>query len=237
MSKYNISVKDYRELLDELDGGSVDLILTDPPYAISKKTGFQTVGDNSVDRLAVSMDFGEWDRDEIDCDTLATLSYSALRKGGTIIVWYDVWKLSYLYEALNRAGFKQLRLVIWEKTNPVPLNQSVNYLSNSREIAVSGVKVGKPTFNDKYHSGVFRYPIHRDGGRRLHPTQKPLTVFNELVRIHSNEGDLIVDPFLGSGTTAVAAKSQGRRFIGGDISPEYVRIAKERVDSTMKPMV
>lgn len=233
----NISVIDYRNLLKELDPGSVDLILTDPPYAISKKTGFQAVSANSVKRLAVSMDFGEWDKDEVDLATLATLSYSALRKGGTVIVWYDVWKLTHLHTALESAGFKQLRLLVWEKTNPVPINQSVNYLTNSREIAVLGVKVGKPTFNDKYHSGVFRYPIHRDGGKRVHPAQKPLTVFNELVRIHSNRDDLIVDPFLGSGTTAVAAKSQGRRFIGGDISPEYVRIAKERVDSTMMPMI
>ena len=118
-------------------------------------------------------------------------------------------------------------MIMWEKSNPVPLNQSVNYLTNSREIAMSGVKVGKPTFNG--HSGVFRFPIPRDGGKRLHPTQKPVRLFNELVKIHSVPGDLVVDPFLGSGTTAIAALTQGRRFIGGDIEPAYVEIAKDRV--------
>ena len=72
-------------------------------------------------------------------------------------------------------------------------------------------------------------PIPRDGGKRLHPTQKPLQLFNELVRIHSYPNNIIVDPFLGSGTTAVAAVSNNRKFIGGDIDPQYVEVAKGRV--------
>ena len=225
----SITLTDYSDLLRGLDAGSVDLMLTDPPYTISRDTGFAHKGESSVDRLAVSMDFGEWDKQTIDLSELAALSYKALRRGGTTIIWYDLWKLSYLADEMRDAGFKQLRVVTWEKTNPVPLNQSVNYLSNGREVAVLGVKVGKPTFNAKYHIGTYRYPIPRDGGKRLHPTQKPLRLFKQLVETHSRPGDLVVDPFLGSGTTAVAALQQGRRFIGGDLEEEYVRVAQDRV--------
>ena len=223
---------DYADLLTSLESGSVDLVLTDPPYTISKKTGFKQLGEHSVERFAVDMDFGEWDKKAIDLPCLAELSFACLRKGGTAVIWYDLWKLSYLSEAMLNAGFKQLRLIVWEKSNPVPLNQSVNYLTNSREIALLGVKVGNPTFNAKYHSGVFRFPIPRDGGKRLHPTQKPLQLFKELVQIHSYTGDLVVDPFLGSGTTAVAALSNGRQFVGGDIDPNYVAVSKTRLRET-----
>ena len=108
------------------------------------------------------------------------------------------------------------------------------YLSNSREIAVVGVKGGKPTFNAKYHKGTYHHkgvylkPIPRHNGNRIHPTQKPLDLFAELIRVHSNSNDLVIDPFLGSGTTAVAAVESGRRFFGGDIDPKYVKAARKR---------
>ena len=236
MESCQITSADFADLLRGLEPGSVDLVvgLTDPPYTISKATGFKQLGDKGVQRFAVDMDFGEWDKKLIDLGLLATLSYQCLRNGGTAIIWYDFWKLSYLAEAMLTAGFKQLRLILWEKTNPVPLNQSVNYLSNSREAALLGVKKCNPTFNTKYHSGTFPYPIPRDGRKRLHPTQKPLKLFRELVKIHSSPGDLIADPFLGSGTTAVAALSQGRRFVGGDISDDYTEIARARVEREVK---
>ena len=220
---------DFRDLLEGLTPGEADLILTDPPYAISRPTGFANVGENSVERFAVSMDFGQWDHSAIDLNALSQGMFAALRRGGTAIVWYDIWKISHLSEAMTAAGFKMLRLLIWEKTNPVPLNMRSTYLSNSREIAVAGVKVGKPTFNAKYHKGVYAFPIPRHNGNRIHPTQKPLDLFTKLVDVHSRPGDLVVDPFLGSGTTAVAAIESGRKFYGGDIDRHYVEESRRRV--------
>ena len=219
---------DYAHFLKELPMGSVDLILTDPPYAISRKTGFSSLGPNSVKRFAVSMDFGEWDHQEIDLKVLTTGGYRALRKGGTIIVFYDLWKLTTLANALTDAGFKQLRLIEWIKTNPVPLNSKRNYLTNSREIAVLAVKDSKPTFNSVYDNGQYHYPIPNNG-KRYHPTQKPLKLFNDLIVKHSKRGDFVIDPFVGSGTTAVASVLQGRKFSGCDIDGDYIRTAKARV--------
>lgn len=232
-----VSRRDYRAYLKHLPNASVDLILTDPPYAISKRTGFKSTGEHSVDRLAVSMNFGTWDQKQIDIDALAQHAYTALRKGGTIIVWYDVWKVSTLADALQSAGFCMLRLIIWNKTNPVPLNSRSIYLSNSREMAVVGVKGGKPTFNAEYDNGLYdneldltyNEPIPRHNGKRIHKTQKPLSLFEDLVRKHSNEGDSICDPFLGSGTTAIAALRNGRQFVGCDIEQEYVDASIKRI--------
>ena len=131
---------------------------------------------------------------------------------------------------MTAAGFVQIRLIIWQKTNPVPLNSKRNYLTNSREVAVLGVKGGKPTFNSEYDNGVYEYAIPNNG-TRYHPTQKPLGLFRELILKHSNPGDLILDPFLGSGTTAVAADMEGRQFAGCDKDGEYVAIAQRRIQT------
>ena len=228
LTEWNVETADYRAFMEALPAGSVDLILTDPPYCISKKTGFSEVV-NGVQRFAVSMDFGSWDHVEVDLNALATAFYRSLRRGGTAIIWYDVWKIGKVKEAMEAAGFKMLRQIIWQKTNPVPLNMRATYLSNSREMAVVGVKAGKPTFNSEYDSGVYTYPIPRHNGKRQHPTQKSLDLFEELIRKHSDAGDLVVDPFLGAGTTGVAAVKNLRRFAGCDINVEYVKISQERL--------
>ena len=224
-----IEVADYHDFMLSFSEGSVDLILTDPPYTISKKTGFASVV-NGVKRFAVSMDFGAWDHAQIDLSDMAQVFYRALRQSGTAIVWYDLWKIGELKEAMEKAGFKMLRQIIWQKTNPVPLNMKSTYLSNSREMAVAGVKGGKPTFNSEYDSGVYELPIPRHNGHRQHPTQKPEPIFSELVRKHSNPGDLVVDPFLGSGTTAMAAIKNARSFAGCDIDDRYVEISRARLN-------
>ena len=224
----HIECSDYRDFLRALDRNSVDFVLTDPPYAVSRKTGFSSVK-NGVQRFAVSMDFGDWDHQQIDLAAFADETYRVLRRGGTVIVWYDLWKISHVYDALADAGFKMLRLIVWNKTNPVPLNSRCIYLSNSREMAVVGVKGGSPTFHSRYDSGNYSYPIPRHGGKRIHPTQKPLDLFRELIRKHSSPGDLVIDPFLGSGTTAVAALQEDRRFAGCDIDEFYIEAAKTRL--------
>lgn len=230
---FNVEVADYQDFMASLPAGSVDLILTDPPYCISKKTGFSDVV-NGVQRFAVSMDFGDWDHVEINLDAMTKLFYKSLRRGGTAIVWYDLWKIGKVKASMESAGFKMIRQIIWQKTNPVPLNMHATYLSNSREMAVVGVKVGKPTFNSEYDSGIYEYPIPRHKGKRQHPTQKPLHLFQDLVRKHSNQGDIVVDPFLGAGTTGVAALRHFRNFTGCDIDENYVRISEKRLENVHK---
>jgi len=250
--------------LSTIKDGSVDLILTDPPYIISKDTGMnahynmvkhnethniefvkteeewtkykseQNLPDDSKKenymkygtiygkKYCVKTDYGTWDSDftmEI-LDRFICEYYKKLRNGGTIIIFFDLWKISYLKDIMEKYKFKQIRFIEWIKTNPQPLNSGVNYLTNCREIALLGVKGTKPTFNSKYDNGIYMHPLQ--GGKiRFHPTQKSLSLFEELIAKHTNENDLVVDTFLGGGTTAIAAKNTGRRFKGCEISAEY----------------
>ncbi len=222
--------KDYRDFLLAQPPATAALVLTDPPYSISRKTGFSSVK-NGVKRFAVSMDFGHWDHKPIDLTALAKGAFRSLRPGGTAIIWYDIWKLSHVHQALQDAGFKMLRLILWHKTNPVPLNSRAFYLSNSREAAVVGVKKGGPVFDSLYDSGDYFLPIPRHGGKRLHPTQKPLKLFEKLVLKHTKPGDLVLDPFAGSGTTLIAALKYSRRALAADIDPHYVQVAKKRIST------
>ena len=137
-----------------------------------------------------------------------------------MIMFFDLWKITVLKEIMEKYKFKQIRFLEWIKTNPQPINSKVNYLTNSREIALLCVKGGKPTFNSKYDTGIYNFPL-QGGKKRFHPTQKSLPLFEELIKKHSNEGDLVLDTFLGGGTTALACKNTNRNFKGCEISKEY----------------
>ena len=274
MTTFTVENKDGIEFLNSLEDNSIDLILTDPPYIISKesgmnkfvdevakldasgknkkteeewvvfkekkgyvnddyKTNYIKYGNTSGNKYAFKTDFGKWDKEFTieKLEEFVKLFYKKLRKGGTCIIFFDLWKLETLKAIMERAktkknGFKQIRFIEWVKTNPIPLNQKINYLTNCREVALLGVKGGKPTFHSKYDKGIYEFPI-QGGKSRTHPTQKSLPLFEELIKKHSNEGDLILDPFLGGGTTAFACKNTNRRFIGCEIDVKYVDIIKE----------
>lgn len=229
---------DARIFLPSIKNNSVDLILTDPPYLISKDTGFASIGKKGIERFKVSMDFGKWDRvtNEEHTALLNTVfreCYRALKDSGTIIVFYDLWKIESLMQMLKAIGFGMFRFIEWVKTNPVPLNSKAIYLSNAREIAIVAVKGGKPTFKTEYHNGIFSMPIHRDGGKRLHPTQKPLALMKELIEIHTNEGAIVLDPFAGVGTTALASLQLSRIAWASEIDKSYFDKATKRIGELM----
>lgn len=220
------------DFLPTIPDGSADLVLIDPPYDVSRKTGFSSVK-KGVKRFAVSMDFGDWDWGFEGLDKVITEAYRSLRDGGSVIVFYDLWKLSYLAKWLEAAGFVQLRFIEWVKTNPVPLNSKNNYLTNAREIALVATKKGKPTFNSSYDNGVYRFPICHEANR-FHPTQKPTALIRALIEKHSKAGDLVVDCFAGSGTTAAACIETGRSFKGCELSTEYWEKSHKRL-AGLKP--
>ena len=107
--------------------------------------------------------YGKWDENfTLDMlEEFIQIYYKKLRKGGTMIMLFDIWKITPLKELLEKYKFKQIRFIEWIKTNPQPLNQSVNYLTNSREIMLVGVKGSKPTFNSKYDNGLYDNEIYQ----------------------------------------------------------------------------
>ena len=264
MTTMDLQNTDGLSYLKTIPNSSIDLILTDPPYIISRDSGmnthYNTVKENEKNQVefvkteeewnayknennilddenkekymkygtiygkkyCVKTDYGEWDS-QFTMDVLEEFIseyYKKLRTGGTFIIFFDIWKITPLKELMEKYKFKQIRFIEWIKTNPQPLNSKVNYLTNCREIALLGIKGGKPTFNSSYDDGVYRFPLQ--GGRnRFHPTQKSLALTEELIKKHSNEEDTVLDTFLGSGTTAIAAKNTNRKCKGCELSTEY----------------
>ena len=155
MSKIDLKQQDAYEFLQEIPNDSIDLILTDPPYEISKPSGFidsltkpdgSPQSERTLRRFGISLDFGEWDKNEINLLPYIQEMYRILRPSGTMIMFYDLWKITLLKNMMEDSKFKQIRFIEWIKTNPVPINSKINYLTNSREIALTAVKKSKPKF-------------------------------------------------------------------------------------------
>ena len=216
---------DSKEYLKKIKSGSIDLILTDPPYGISRTSGFSVGG---IKKYKSSTNyFGEWDVD-VDLSYYFKEFRRVLKKGGTLIIFYDVWKSEMIKKSADENKFKQLRVGHWIKSNPVPINSKRNYLSNSTEYFFSMVKGKNPTFNSKYDIGYYEYPICHGKERTDHPTQKPINLILDLVKKHSNSSDLILDPFAGSFTTMEACLISGRRSICIESDEKYYQIGQER---------
>ena len=209
-------------------GIKFDAIITDPPYNISRDNNFKTMG-------RVGVDFGEWDK---DFDLTGWIKYCEplLKKGGNIVI-FNSWKnMSYIVESLEKNGFEIKDLIRWKKTNAMPRNRDRRFITDY-EVAVWAVKKGgRWTFNrlsDTYEipeilGGLTPKSEKVNGG---HPTQKPVYVMKWLLERLTNEGDLILDPFMGSGSTGVACKELNRRFIGIELDENYFDISCKRLEN------
>jgi len=227
------------DYLKKIPSNSVNLILVDPPYLISRASGFSNTNDNTSDELKlrfgkISIDFGDWDKVDLDWDLLFSEYYRILKKGGTLIFFFDIWKSTMVKEFAEKNKFKQPRICQWVKNNPVPINSKLNYLSNAIEYFFTFVKAGKPTFNSKYDNGIYNYPLCHGKERFDHPTQKPLGLIKELIIKHSDEGDLVIDTFAGTGTTGHACVLLNREYIMIEKEEKYYDIIKNRIDKLNK---
>ena len=179
------------------------------------------------------MNYGEWDYYFDQKKWIREVS-DLIKPGGTIIIFNDWKNLGVISEQLEKCGFIIKDIIRWIKTNPMPRNVDRRYV-NDCEFAVWAVKEGKPwTFNKPKDIGYLKPEIITGvvpgGKKRLHPTQKHMEVMKRLIEIHTNENDLVYDPFMGSGTTAVACKNKNRNVIGSEIDEKYYKILMERIN-------
>ena len=220
--------------MDDLitQGIAVDLIVADPPYVISRDSNFHTMKDRKNARTGTK--FGAWD-EEFDNNAWINKSFDVLKDGGALIVFNDFKKASDIINICSSAGFEYKDVIIWEKTNPMPRNRDRRYVP-SLELMIWFVKMQKDkwTFNrqgNTYQSPVMRYASESGGAfKRYHPTQKPVKLIEEIIKIHSNSGELVLDPFMGSGTTAISAINTGRKFVGFELDKKYYDILTNRIN-------
>ncbi|MGD8373518.1 MAG: site-specific DNA-methyltransferase [Candidatus Woesebacteria bacterium] len=226
---YNIDcVKGMREF--SLLKSGVDLIVADPPYIISRGSNFHTMKDRKNARTGT--DFGKWDQ-EFENAPWIKAAFDTLKKGGSLIAFNDFKKVSEIISIAIEMGFEYKDVLVWEKSNPMPRNRDRRYVP-SLEMMVWFVKPGaKWTFNrlvETYQSPVLKFASESGGGfKRIHPTQKPVKLMEALINVHSNKNDVILDPFMGSGATAIASINTGRDFIGFELDPHYCELANDRI--------
>ena len=220
-----ITQSDCFELINKLKEKNkmVDAIITDPPYNVSRKSNFHTMGRQGVD-------FGGWDK-VFDQISWIKPALEILKKGGNIVIFNDWKNMSYLKDELENNNCLIKEIIVWKKPNPMPRNRDRLYVTTC-EFAIWATKGKGWTFNrqrDTYENAIFEYPsVH--SSKRIHPTQKPIELMEDIIKIHTNENDLVFDPFGGSFTTAVACKNLNRQFICCDIDSTYVEKGKERLN-------
>lgn len=206
----------------------VDHIITDPPYNISKENNFAT-----MNTVRTGINFGTWDHN-FDLFSWIPEYTKLLSQNGSAIIFCSYIYLSDIINALTAANMVTKDIIIWQKSNPMPRNTTRRYVQDMEFAIWSVKKKSKWTFNkpeDKpYLRSLFTFPLVAGKEKTAHPTQKSLSLMKELIKIHTNQNDLILDPFMGSGTTGVAALQLGRRFIGIEKEKEYFEIAEKRIN-------
>ncbi|WP_249024908.1 DNA-methyltransferase [Moraxella caviae] len=216
------------------------MIFADPPYFLSndgltvKNGKIQSVNKGDWDRLTSSQDVWEFTRDWL------LQARQVLADNGTIWISGTHHNIFMLGQVLQNLGFKILNMITWEKPNPPP-NFSCRYFTHSTEWIIWARKHPKIPhyFNydlmkelnaDKQMKDVWRLPAvqswEKEHGK--HPTQKPLGLLSRIILASTQKGDLVLDPFSGSGTTGIAAAILDRRFVGIEKQNEYLDLSMRR---------
>lgn len=207
MENNKIYQGDCLELLKELEDNSVDLIITDPPYGINIASDGKVGGDN----LGEAKDYGEcdWDKSIPSAECFKEM----FRVAKNLIIFGG----NYMTEFLPPSSC----WVVWDKDNT----------GNFADCELAWTSFKKAVRKFKYRwNGMLQEEMGLYKDKREHPTQKPVALGRWLLEKFAKDGDLILDPFAGSGSFLVASKQKGFNFIGFEISEEYCKIARKRLE-------
>jgi DNA modification methylase len=227
---------DSRKVIGRIPSHSVDLVLTDPPYNLN---GYSTGNMAPSWRKEINNDVAAWDGEEFRPSEWAAEFVRILKPTGNLVAFTSYNLLGKWHETFDPI-FDTFQFMVWHKTNPVPKLRRAGFL-NSCELIVCAWNKGH-TWNfttQKEMHNFIETPICM-GRERLkdpaHPTQKPLRVLRHLLKLASQPGDVVFDPFMGVGSTGVAALELGRRFIGSEIDRAYFDAAAQRIRGMETPL-
>lgn len=228
---------DMLTVLEGLPPGSVDAIITDPPYSSGGRTAGERQRSTKEKYLSTEskqtykdrlVDFAGDERDQRSYLRWMNLWMSdvvpALSDGGFVMLFTDWRQLPLVSDAVQVAGITWRGIVPWYKSNA---RRQPGKFANSCEYVVWGTKGPAPHLDIPGQPGLLQEPnvFYKN---RVHVSQKPLGIMRQLVKA-TRPGGTVLDPFMGSGTTGVAALSEGRHFIGCEIVSEYQAVAEERI--------
>jgi site-specific DNA-methyltransferase (adenine-specific) len=223
-----IYLGDARELLREVPNGIVDLVVTDPPFAIefrAARTNYHRTGSRVVEgyREVAAEDYLEFTR-----EWMAQV-FRALQPTGSLYVFSGWNRLRDVLQALDETGFTTINHLIWKYQFGVFTRKK--YVTSHYHILFAAKDPKRYFFSKAEHYPEDVWVINREywTGKKKTPTKLPLALVKKILTFSSREGDLVLDPFLGSGTVAAASKEMGRHYLGFEIVPGYYEMAKERV--------
>lgn len=224
------------KVMKSIPDDSIDCIITDPPYNLglfmhNRNTNLQKMRENQFAYANWdNMEYKDWKK---SMDKFMEQCARVSKKSTSLVVFMSVLKVADIVELAQKYGFYYKTTGVWHKLNPMPRNMNIHYV-NSTECWIYFVyKDTSGTFNnngqvlhDHLESAVTPSSEKKHGN---HPTQKPLKILNELITTLTNPNDVVLDPFMGSGSTCVSAALNGRRYIGIELSEEYHTIAQNRI--------
>lgn len=224
------------EGIKNLPNNSVDMVLTDPPYGTT-----QNKWDSIVDMNLFWKEIKRVTKENSAILLFSQMPFTAI----AVMSNSKMFRYEWICEKHNPTGFLNAKrmplkchenvLVFYEKLptyNPQMIQGKQHYRGNDRKRTSTNYKLFSPTYsisNEYYPRDVIKVNW-KESIRGLHPTQKPVSLCEYFIKTYSNKGDIILDPFIGSGTTAVAAVNTGRKCIGFEKEEEYFEIAKNRLE-------
>ncbi len=226
---YRIAQGDSHELIRELPDHSIDFILTDPPYNLAQHS---TGNIPLPGRTAMNNDLAPWDLIEFKPEEWINDFLRILKPKGNLFIFTSYNQIGKWYNLLDHK-FDATNFMVWHKTNPAPKVFKAGFLNSCELIYTCWNKghtwnfISQAEMHNFVESSICMRPERLQDPK--HPAQKPVAVLKKLITIASNENDVIFDPFMGVGSTGVAALELGRRFIGFEIAPEYYQAAEKRI--------
>lgn len=216
---------DCLEIMSGMDDSSIDLIVTDPPYKVTSRGGYTSAGGMMLDDAMRSGKVFKENSLKIR-DWLPVL-YDKLKESGHCYIMCNNKNLADFLAAVTDSEFHLVKTMVWAKNNKI---MSQAYMSQTEFILF--LRKGRFVRINACGSSDL---IHADNPKsKLHPSEKPVELMEYLIKNSSQEGDLVCDPFMGSGSTGVAAKNLNRRFIGIELDNIYFDIAGRRINQAVE---
>jgi site-specific DNA-methyltransferase (adenine-specific) len=223
---------DCRDVLPLVDG--MNAVITDPPYEVEAHAKGRRFSGRQADGFR-SVEYGALDFAPMTDDLRAEVSRLCVaRCSGWLLAFCQAEAVGAWRDCLADAGASYRRSMIWVKPDGAPQFTGDRPGMGYESIVASWCGPGKSAWNGGGRHGVFHHPSRDANEPRQHPTQKPVALMRELVQLVSDPGDLVLDPFMGSGTTGVACVQLGRRFIGIEIDERHFNTACRRISEACR---
>lgn len=225
---------DCLEAMKMLPDRSIDHIITDPPYGETTHSGQVQVQRQEHSRHLESVSVVpalSFEPLNDESRVLYALEFARIAKSW-VVVFAEAEQVGRWKSALEYAGCVYKRACIWVKPNAMPQFSGDRPGQGYEAFVCAWCSPGRSRWNGGGKSGNYVHPIPR-GENRYHETQKPMGLMMEIVNDFTNPGDLILDPFAGSGTTLIAAKKLERRFMGFEMNEDYCDVANQRLSDPM----